>query len=107
MVDRAPAKLNLGLLVGAARGDGLHELRSLFCPLVLSDRVSVTTADGDADEVICEGVAGPNLVSVALDALRARGWRSPPLRVEIEKRIPVAAGLGWRQRRCGGDPADG
>ena len=26
--------------------------------------------------------------------MRERGWDSPPLRVEIEKRIPVAAGLG-------------
>ena len=92
MVTRAPAKLNLGLYVGPKRGDGLHQLRSLFCPLVLSDRVEISSAE--ADEVICPGVAGPNLAGVALDALRARGWRSPPLRIEIEKRIPVAAGLG-------------
>lgn len=94
MVDRAPAKLNLGLMVGARRGDRLHELRSLFCPLVLSDRVTVTESSEEGDEVVCEGVSGPNLVAVALDALRARGWRSPALRVEIEKRIPIAAGLG-------------
>lgn len=94
MVTRAPAKLNLCLYVGPARADGLHELRSLFCPLTLSDRVEIGSTDGEADEVVCEGVAGPNLAGVALEALRARGWRSPPLRVEIEKRIPVAAGLG-------------
>ncbi|CAN5419497.1 4-(cytidine 5'-diphospho)-2-C-methyl-D-erythritol kinase [soil metagenome] len=94
MVDRAPAKLNLGLLVGERRADGLHELRSLFCPLVLSDRVVITESDAEGDSVRCSGVEGPNLVSVALDALRARGWESPALRVEIEKRIPVAAGLG-------------
>ena len=92
MVTRAPAKLNLCLYLGPAREDGLHELRSLFCPLTLSDRIEVGSAD--ADEVVCEGVSGPNLAAVALDALRARGWRSPPLRIEIEKRIPVAAGLG-------------
>jgi 4-diphosphocytidyl-2-C-methyl-D-erythritol kinase len=94
VVDRAPAKLNLALHVGRGTGEGLHQLRSLFCPLVLSDRVSVSDADGDGDEVLCAGIAGPNLVAVTLDALRARGWDSPPLRVEIEKRIPVAAGLG-------------
>lgn len=92
MVTRAPAKLNLGLYVGEARADGLHELRSLFCPLVLSDRVEIGSAE--TDEVICPGVDGPNLAAVALDALRARGWSGPPLRIEIEKRIPVAAGLG-------------
>ena len=94
MVARAPAKLNLCLFLGGRRGDGLHELRSLFCPLVLSDRIVIEPAAGEADEVICAGVEGPNLVAVALEALRARGWDSPPLRIEIEKRIPVAAGLG-------------
>jgi 4-diphosphocytidyl-2-C-methyl-D-erythritol kinase len=94
MVVRAPAKLNLCLYLGARRADGLHELRSLFCPLVLSDRIVIEPAGGQADEVICAGVEGPNLVAVALEALRARGWESAPLRVEIEKRIPVAAGLG-------------
>lgn len=90
----APAKLNLGLLLGRPRADGLHELRSLFCPLELADRIVVGDAGGDADQVVCREVQGPNLVSVALEGLRARGWTRPPLRVEIEKRIPVAAGLG-------------
>ncbi len=94
MILRAPAKLNLCLYLGRRRADGLHELRSLFCPLLLSDRIEVSDAEGEADEVVCPGVAGPNLVGVALEALRARGWRRAPVRVEIEKRIPVAAGLG-------------
>jgi 4-diphosphocytidyl-2-C-methyl-D-erythritol kinase len=94
MVVRAPAKLNLCLYLGRTRDDGLHELRSLFCPLELSDRITVTTSDGDRDEVVCEGVEGPNLAAEALKALRGRGWSSPPLRIEIDKRVPVAAGLG-------------
>jgi 4-diphosphocytidyl-2-C-methyl-D-erythritol kinase len=94
VILRAPAKLNLCLYLGGVREGGLHELRSLFCSLLLSDRITVTEAGGEADEVICPGVEGPNLVAVALEAMRARGWREPPLRVEIEKRIPVAAGLG-------------
>lgn len=94
MVVRAPAKLNLCLYLGPSRSDGLHEIRSLFLRLALSDRIVVTTADEDADEVVCDGVAGPNLAAAALAALRERGWKSPPLRIEIDKRIPVAAGLG-------------
>ena len=46
------------------------------------------------DEVVCPEVEGENLAARALAALREVGWRQPPLRVEIEKRIPVAAGLG-------------
>jgi 4-diphosphocytidyl-2-C-methyl-D-erythritol kinase len=91
---RAPAKLNLCLYLGSRRDDGLHELRSLFCPLALADRLVIGEAAGEADEVECEGVAGLNLVATSLEALRARGWTAPPVRVEIEKRIPVAAGLG-------------
>jgi 4-diphosphocytidyl-2-C-methyl-D-erythritol kinase len=89
---RAPAKLNLCLYLGPRRADGKHEIRSLFCPLTLADRLVVS--DADADEVVCPGVEGPNLAGEALAALRARGWKRSPARVEIEKRIPVAAGLG-------------
>ncbi|MET0128111.1 MAG: 4-(cytidine 5'-diphospho)-2-C-methyl-D-erythritol kinase [Solirubrobacterales bacterium] len=94
MILRAPAKLNLCLYLGDRRDDGLHELRSLFCPLLLSDRLEVSELEQGPDEVVCAGVEGPNLVGVALEAMRARGWERPPLRVEIDKRIPVAAGLG-------------
>jgi len=88
----APAKLNLCLYLGARRDDGLHELCSLFEPLALADLITV--AEAESDEVICPGVEGENLAARALVGLRARGWRRPPLRVEIEKRVPVAAGLG-------------
>jgi 4-diphosphocytidyl-2-C-methyl-D-erythritol kinase len=89
---RAPAKLNLCLYLGRRRDDGLHELRSLFCPITLSDRIVVS--DAERDEVVCPQVDGPNVAEAALTALRDRGWRANPLRLEIEKRIPVAAGLG-------------
>jgi 4-diphosphocytidyl-2-C-methyl-D-erythritol kinase len=88
----APAKLNLCLYLGQRREDGLHELCSLFEPLVLADAIEVSAAD--RDEVICAGVEGENLAARALATLRERGWEAPPLRIEIEKRIPVAAGLG-------------
>ena len=92
MQIHAPAKLNLCLYLGPAREDGLHELCSLFEPLALGDSIAVTEAE--RDEVLCPGVDGENLAARALAALRERGWESPPLRIEIEKRIPVAAGLG-------------
>jgi 4-diphosphocytidyl-2-C-methyl-D-erythritol kinase len=88
----APAKLNLCLYVGPRREDGLHEIRSLFEPLELADELKLTEAP--ADEVICEGIDGPDLTEKALAALRANGWDGPPLRIEVTKRVPVAAGLG-------------
>jgi 4-diphosphocytidyl-2-C-methyl-D-erythritol kinase len=88
----APAKLNLCLYVGPIREDGLHEIRSLFEPLELADRLQLSAAE--ADEVICEGIEGPDLTARALAALRENGWSGPPLRIEVTKRVPVAAGLG-------------
>jgi 4-diphosphocytidyl-2-C-methyl-D-erythritol kinase len=89
---RAPAKLNLCLYVGPRRDDGLHEIRSLFEPLELADELRITEAD--EDEVICEGIEAPDLTARALAALREHGWDGPPLRIEVTKRVPVAAGLG-------------
>jgi 4-diphosphocytidyl-2-C-methyl-D-erythritol kinase len=92
MLVHAPAKLNLGLYLGKPREDGLHELCSLFEPLALADLLRITEAE--RDEVVCPGVEGDNLAARALRALRELGWDAPPLRIEIEKRTPVAAGLG-------------
>jgi 4-diphosphocytidyl-2-C-methyl-D-erythritol kinase len=89
---RAPAKLNLCLYVGPRRDDGLHEIRSLFEPLELADELRISQAE--ADEVICEGIEGPDLTATALAALREHGWNGPPLRIEVSKQVPVGAGLG-------------
>ena len=92
---RAPAKLNLCLYVGRRRPDGLHEIRSVFQPITLADTIAMTNATRGADEVMCPGVRGPNLAAAALAAFRNRfGWDGPPVRVTIEKHIPVSAGLG-------------
>jgi 4-diphosphocytidyl-2-C-methyl-D-erythritol kinase len=88
----APAKLNLCLYVGPRREDGLHEIRSLFEPLELSDELRITEAA--EDEVVSQGIDGPDLTATALAALREAGWEGPALRIEVTKRVPVAAGLG-------------
>ena len=91
--ERAPAKVNLLLHVGPRREDGLHELCSLFATIDLAD--DVTVEEAAADEVVCEGIPGPNLALAAVERFRAEAAPDlPPLRVAIEKRIPVAAGLG-------------
>lgn len=92
----APAKLNLCLYLGPRRKDGLHELTSIFEPLTLNDTIRVTEGGPAAlvDQVICPGVPGENLVSQVIRMMRSEGWDPPLLKVEIEKRIPVQAGLG-------------
>jgi 4-diphosphocytidyl-2-C-methyl-D-erythritol kinase len=96
VIVEAPAKLNLCLYVGPRSHDGphagLHEICSIFLPVDLVDRLEVE--ESAIDEVQCPGVEGPELAGRALAALRERGWGRPPLRIAVEKRIPVAAGLG-------------
>ena len=93
VTELAYAKVNLVLRVGAPRaGDGLHPLCSIFASVALADRVSVRQAD--EDEVVCPEVDGVNLASKAVTAFRGAVPDLPPLAVTIEKRIPVAAGLG-------------
>jgi 4-diphosphocytidyl-2-C-methyl-D-erythritol kinase len=92
---RAPGKVNLSLLVGAPRADGLHPLVSVVQSVSLADELTLSPAGGAADEVVCPGVDGPNLAGRALALFReATGWAAPPQRLEIVKRVPVAAGMG-------------
>lgn len=92
--ERAYAKINLCLFVGPARADGRHELVTVFDSVGLFDELTFVRAPSGVDQVVCEGVAGRNLVADALAALRDAGWQAPPLQVTIVKRIPVAAGMG-------------
>ena len=93
--ERAPAKVNLVLQVGPRRADGLHEICSLFASLDLADDLELGASNDANDRVRCEGVEGPNLVESALRLFRERvDPNLPPLEVQIEKRIPVAGGLG-------------
>jgi 4-diphosphocytidyl-2-C-methyl-D-erythritol kinase len=93
-VQTAPAKVNLVLRVGEPGPGGLHPLCSLFARIELADEVRVEPAE--RDEVVCPGVQGPNLAGRAIELLRERVGAAalPPVRVEIAKHIPVAAGLG-------------
>jgi 4-diphosphocytidyl-2-C-methyl-D-erythritol kinase len=95
VVERAYAKVNLVLRVGPPRPDGLHPLCSLFAALDLADELTVTAAAGDTDEVACSGVDGDNLAAAAVAAFRRAVPDAglPPLRIDIHKLIPVAAGL--------------
>jgi 4-diphosphocytidyl-2-C-methyl-D-erythritol kinase len=96
----AHAKINVFLRVLGSRSDGYHDLDSLMLPISLSDTVTVSRADGLRVDVrgpdeLTDAVAagGMNLALVAAltlgDACGGRGAL-----VEIDKRIPVAAGLG-------------
>ena len=97
----APAKVNLGLFVGPTReADGRHELVTVMQSISLADELRLEPAarGTERDELFCPGLPGrpeENLAARALASFRAAtGWDAPPLKLSIDKRIPVAAGLG-------------
>ena len=80
----APAKINLALVVGPRRSDGKHEVATVLQRIDLADRVSLEPGP----ELEIHGFPEDTLVRDALLALGVTAW------VEIEKQVPVAAGLG-------------
>jgi len=95
----APGKVNLSLFLGPIRDDGRHQLVTLFESVSLADELTLSVLTGAAsaygDEVVCAGVpAAENLALQAVAGLRKLGWNAPPVRIEILKRIPIAAGMG-------------
>ncbi|MGH3515245.1 MAG: 4-(cytidine 5'-diphospho)-2-C-methyl-D-erythritol kinase, partial [Pseudonocardiaceae bacterium] len=54
---RVPAKVNLHLAVGGLRGDGYHELTSVFQALSMLDEVTVAATDEPGVQVYGEGAA--------------------------------------------------
>jgi len=93
----APAKVNLFLHVTGRRADGYHLLESLFAPIDLADTVSVAIrSDGVIRRV--RSVPGiPEDDDLALRAARALqrdAAVSVGADIDVEKRIPMGAGLG-------------
>ncbi len=91
----APAKLNLSLHVRRVDSSGLHPVRGLTLSISRNDILVMEPAESDHLEI--HGADLPtgdeNLVWKAVSALRSAQTERPPVRFELWKRIPVAAGL--------------
>ncbi|MNI02733.1 4-diphosphocytidyl-2-C-methyl-D-erythritol kinase [compost metagenome] len=100
LIGLAPAKINLLLHVGPARADGYHPLVSLAAFADVGDRVTVRRAEALSlalEGPFAAGLDGDedNLILKALRALgEAAGIGEPPVAVTLDKRLPIAAGLG-------------
>lgn len=107
VIRLAPAKLNLTLAIVGRREDGFHALHSVMVPLELADRLSLAPAFAPGDRLHVTGAPVPDLgppdrnlvvraIGAARAACRALGIDAPmpALAARLEKRVPVAAGLG-------------
>lgn len=93
----APAKVNLVLRVLGKRPDGYHDLHTLFERIDLSDRITITKAPSGI-RVACDRPVTSrqrdNIAYKAAEAMLGHARVKAGVNIRIQKRIPVAAGLG-------------
>jgi 4-diphosphocytidyl-2-C-methyl-D-erythritol kinase len=100
LAERAPAKINLFLRVVGRRADGYHELDSVFVPISLADRLRIEIRPQRAASVAlrCSDATLPaddrNLAMRAANAFMREFGVDAELLIDLEKNIPVGAGLG-------------
>ena len=95
---RVPAKVNLELLVGAARDDGYHPLSTIYHAVNLYDEVTVMSAPEwgiavSGPQSFGVPVDGSNLAARAAQRLAEVGGVDEPVHITIRKDIPVAGGM--------------
>jgi 4-diphosphocytidyl-2-C-methyl-D-erythritol kinase len=95
---RAPAKVNLRLEVLGKRPDGYHEIKTWMYPISLADELTVARDASAGISLVCTHPGLPltdeNLAYRAADSFLKEHGLVGGVRIELTKRIPVAAGLG-------------
>ena len=99
VVELAPAKLNLALHVRGRRADGYHDLETLFAFARDGDVLTVVPAERWSLTIVGPFAAGlssggDNLITRAAQAFAARFGGGDAFAVTLDKRLPVASGIG-------------
>jgi 4-diphosphocytidyl-2-C-methyl-D-erythritol kinase len=97
--ERACAKINLFLRVTGRRADGYHELDSVFLPISIADeiRLEIRRSEETTITLNCDApdlVSSRNLAAQAARAFMSEFDLAAQVKIDLRKRIPVAAGLG-------------
>ena len=95
----SPAKINLCLHVLGKRPDGYHDLAMLMQGLDFGDTIEMELTDRPGEVIVhCAGVDLPsgqeNIAAKAARRMLALSGEKVGVRIVIDKKIPVAAGLG-------------
>lgn len=94
---KSNAKLNFLLLVHGRRGDGYHEITTLYVPIDLHDIICIAAEPGEGVKVTCDDPLVPrdtdNLAGRAAGLVLDRLGKKALVNVTIKKRIPVGTGL--------------
>lgn len=104
IIEKAPAKINLGLDVIRKREDNYHELAMVMTSIDLADRIELEEIAGNEIHIESNKAFLPtdqrNNVYQAISIVKERYHIERGIRVYIKKQIPVAAGLGGGSSDC-------
>jgi len=99
LLVRAPAKINLSLLIAGKRPDGFHEIETLMTKVNFCDEILIEKGNKAGIELVCKvplwaPEGKDNLVYKAAEMLLRNHGQSPNIRITLTKNIPAGSGLG-------------
>ena len=99
LLVRAPAKINLSLLVVRQRHDGFHELETIMAKVNWYDEILIEPGQKTGIELVCKGphwapTGKENLVYRAAELLLNNCSLKTDVKITLTKNIPAGSGLG-------------
>jgi 4-diphosphocytidyl-2-C-methyl-D-erythritol kinase len=99
LLVRAPAKINLSLLVAGKRADGFHELETIMSKVTWYDEVLIEPGQKAGIKLVCRGpcwapAGKENLVYQAAELLLGNCGLRVDIKITLTKNIPAGSGLG-------------
>ena len=99
LLVRAPAKINISLLIAGKRPDGFHEIETVMSKVNLYDEVFIEPGQKPGIEIDCKGPywapeGNENLVYKACELFMASCGLCGDIKITLTKNIPAGAGLG-------------
>jgi 4-diphosphocytidyl-2-C-methyl-D-erythritol kinase len=98
LIARAPAKINLSLLIADKRPDGYHNLETVMAKINFYDELFLEMNDSQKLELVCKGYWSPegkdNLVYKAAELFYKTIGKNPSEKITLTKNIPAGTGLG-------------
>lgn len=90
---KAPAKVNLRLIIGEKRLDGYHNINSIFAAVDICDHIEIKKT-GRGPVIVCPEVKNNNIAIRTVEVFRETYGFSPDVEITIKKTIPIGRGLG-------------
>lgn len=99
LLVRAPAKINLSLLIAGKRPDGFHEIETVMAKVTWYDEILIEPNPKPGLKLICKGpqwspAGAENLVYQAAELLMKSCGRQASFKITLTKNIPAGTGLG-------------